>query len=115
MGGTRYGRVVAEGTRVRIMFEQTTRRIALLGPMGDWRIPVHTSGYPMSADQMLPDADVVLLVGNTKDGAMLFRYSAHGELCGDTPHSSVAEAEQEAGAEFGEALFPWMDVPAEVV
>jgi len=75
---------------------------------------VHTGGYPLAPDRMLPDADVVVLVGDPKEGAMLFRYSAHGELCGDTPHSSVAEAEHQATIEYGEALFPWIEVPADV-
>jgi hypothetical protein len=53
-------------------------------------------------------------VGNAKEGAMLFRYSAHGELCGDTPHSSVEEAEHQAQVEYGDALFPWIEVPVDV-
>lgn len=96
------------------MFEKRTRRLALLGPIGDHRVSVHTAGYPLAPDQMLPDADVILLVGNAKEGAMLFRYSAHGELCGDTPHSSVEEAEQQAAAEYGDALFEWIDIPADI-
>jgi hypothetical protein len=63
---------------------------------------------------MLPDPDVIVLVGDTKEGAMLFRYSAHGELCGDTPHSSIAEAEHQAAIEYGDALLPWIDVPADI-
>jgi hypothetical protein len=57
---------------------------------------------------------VVVLVGSTKEDAMLFRYSAHGELCGDTPHSSVSEAEHQAEIEYGDALFSWIDVPEDV-
>jgi hypothetical protein len=96
------------------MFEKRIRRLALVGPVGDRRISVHTGGYPLAPDRMLPDADVVVLVGDPKEGAMLFRYSAHGELCGDTPHSSVAEAEHQAAIEYGEALFPWIEVPVDV-
>ena len=95
------------------MFEKRIRRLALLGPMGDRRVTVHTTGYPLSPDRMLPDADVVLLIGDAKE-AMLFRYSAHGELCGDTPHSSADEAERQAVIEYGEALFDWVDVPQDV-
>ena len=75
---------------------------------------MHTGGYPLAPDRMLPDADVVVLVGDTKEGAMLFRYSAHGELCGDTPHSSVTEAEHQAAIEYGDALFSWIEVPEDV-
>lgn len=88
--------------------------MALIGPMGDRRVSVHTGGYPLAPDRMLPDADVVVLVADGKEGAMLFRYSAHGELCGDTPHSSVAEAEHQAATEYADALFPWIDVPDDI-
>jgi hypothetical protein len=87
--------------------------MALVGPLGDHRISVHTSGYPLDVDRMLPDPDVVVLVAD-KDGAMLFRYSAHGELCGDTPHSSVDEAERQARLEYGDALLPWIEVPEDI-
>jgi hypothetical protein len=90
------------------------RRVALVGPIGDRRVAVHTGGYPLAPDRMLPDADVVVLIGSESEGAMLFRYSAHGELCGDTPHTSIAEAEHQLSIEYGDALFPWVDVPADV-
>lgn len=96
------------------MFTKTVRRLALIGPVGDRRLSIHTGGFPLAPDRMLPDPDVVLLVGKEKEDAMLFRYSAHGELCGDTPHSSVADAEHQAAREYGESLFPWEEVPAEI-
>jgi hypothetical protein len=96
------------------MSEKRVRRAALVGPIGDRRVSVHTGGFPLAPDRMLPDADVVVLIGNDNDGAMLFRYSAHGELCGDTPHSSVAAAEHQAVVEYGEALFPWIAIPGDV-
>ncbi len=96
------------------MFEKRIRRLALIGPIGDRRVSVHTDHYPLAADRMLPDPDVIVVVGDPKEGAMLFRYTAHGELCGDTPHSTVAEAERQAVIEYGEALFPWLDVPADI-
>lgn len=96
------------------MFEKRIRRIALLGPIGDRRVSVHTGGYPLAPDRMLPDPDVVVLVSDPKGGAMLFRYSAHGELCGDTPHASAGEAQADAEREYGDALEPWIDVPADV-
>jgi hypothetical protein len=96
------------------MFEKRIRRMALVGPLGNRRVSVHTGGYPLAPDRMLPDPDVIVLVADPKEGAMLFRYSAHGELCGDTPHSSVTEAEHQAATEYGEALMPWVDVPADI-
>ncbi|HEU4994000.1 MAG TPA: hypothetical protein VFT29_04245 [Gemmatimonadaceae bacterium] len=95
------------------MFESRIRRVALVGPIGSRRVAVHTGGFPLAPDRMLPDADVVVLVAE-KEGAMLFRYTAHGELCGDTMHSSAAEAEHQAKLEYGDALFPWIDAPEEV-
>jgi hypothetical protein len=96
------------------MFTKRIRRLALVGAVGDRRVSVHTANYPLASDRMLPDPDVIVVVGDGKDAAMLFRYSAYGELCGDTPHSSVGEAEHQAEIEYGEALFPWMDVPPDV-
>ena len=94
----------------------TRRRIALVGPLlDDERRAVHTSGYPMDPEQMLPSPDVILLIDDGRGGCMLFRYTAHGELAGDTPHASAAEAEAQALEEYGEALLlPWMDVPNDV-
>ncbi len=96
------------------MFSKRIRRMALIGPVGDRRVMVHTGGFPLAPDRMLPDADVVLLVGSASEDAMLFRYTAYGELCGDTPHSSVAEATHQASLEYGEALLPWEDVPPDI-
>src|SRR3954468_20309801 len=96
------------------MFGKRIRRIALIGPVGSGRISVHTAGYPLDVERMLPDPDVVVLVEDTNNTAMLFRYTAYGEMCGDTPHESVDEAEQSAISEYGQALFPWVDVPADV-
>ena len=94
------------------MFRRRTRRLALVGALNR-RVAVHTDNYPLSAEQMLPEPDVVIVIGDAKEG-MLFRYTAHGELCGDTPHSSAEEAERQAIMEYGEALLPWIDVPADV-
>lgn len=95
------------------MTQRKTRRVSLIGPM-DRRVAVHTAGYPLDPEQMLPSPDVVLLVSEPKGETMLFRYTAHGELCGDTPHDSATEAEDQANREYGEALLGWMDVPPEV-
>ncbi|MEX2179281.1 MAG: hypothetical protein WD801_11255 [Gemmatimonadaceae bacterium] len=96
------------------MVIRNVRRVALVGAMGDRRVAVHTAGYPMDPEAMLPPADVVLLVADGKASAMLFRYSAHGELCGDTPHDSAHAAQDQAILEYGDALMEWMDVPPDV-
>src|SRR5687768_1370044 len=91
------------------------RRIALVGPLEERR-SVHTSGYPMDPEEMLPSPDVVLLIDEGRGGCMLFRYTAHGELAGDTPHETASEAEAQAIEEYGEALLlPWVEVPNDVV
>lgn len=92
---------------------QKIRRISLVGPL-EQRVAVHTAGYPLDPDSMLPSPDVVLLVSDSKGDAMLFRYTAHGELCGDTPHDSLTEAEDQASREYGLALLGWEDVPPDI-
>ena len=89
-----------------------TRRMSLVGPV-EQRLAVHTAGYPLDPDRMLPPPDVVLIVSQS-NGTMLFRYTAHGELCGDTPHETLEEAEDQACREYGLALLGWMDVPPDV-
>ncbi len=90
-----------------------TRRVALIGPLAGERRAAHTAGYPLEPEKMLPVADVVLLVADTEGGAMLFRYTAHGEFGGDTWHPTVAEAQEQAADEYGDALLEWVEVPAE--
>jgi hypothetical protein len=91
------------------------RRIALVGPLNASRVAVHTAGYPLDPKDMLPAADVVLVIDEGQGRCMLFRYTAHGELAGDTPHDTAADAEEQANEEYGDALLlPWMDVPADV-
>ena len=63
---------------------------------------------------MLPVADVIVLVSDDDPGAMLFRYTAHGEFGGDTWHASVSDAKENAVDEYGEALQAWEEVPDEV-
>ena len=90
-----------------------SRSVALVGALHGPRFETHTHGYPMDPAKMLPMADVLLLItGN--DGAMLFRYTAHGELAGDTWHETVGDACEQAAAEYGYSLGEWVDVPYEV-
>lgn len=91
----------------------TLRRIALVGVPDGERQVVHTAGFPIDPDRMLPTPDVLLIVDSSQ-GCMLFRYTAYGELCGDTPHDNAAQAESQAIVEYGEALAPWLEVPAEI-
>ena len=91
------------------------RRIALVGPLAGERRAVHTAGYPLDPDDMLPPPDVLLLIDEGREGCMLFRYTAHGELGGDTPHETARQAEAQAEIEYGDAIVSWIDVPSDVV
>ena len=89
-----------------------TRLLALVGVISGERRATHTAGYPLDPSKMLPVADVVVLVPDDDGpGAMLFRYTAHGEFGGDTWHASVAEAQRQAADEYGDALGAWVEVP----
>ena len=87
--------------------------MALVGMLDGERRVVHTAGYPLDPEDMLPSPDVLLLI-EERDGCMLFRYTAHGELAGDTPHDTMLQAETQAQMEYGDALLAWIDVPKDV-
>jgi hypothetical protein len=91
-----------------------SRWVALVGPLAHERRAAHTAGFPLDPEKMLPVADVVLVVSDDAAGAMLFRYTTHGEFGGDTWHATVAEAQEQAAYEYGDALIPWIDVPSDV-
>lgn len=91
-----------------------TRLMALIGPIAGERHVVHTANHPLAPEKMLPEPDVVLLVSDDGGSAMVFRYTAHGDFGGDTLHSTIAEAREEAAAEYEEALLPWEEVPDEI-
>ena len=90
------------------------RFIALVGALPRERQMTQTAAFPMDVSKMLPEADVVLLVADADPGAMLFRYTAHGEAAGDTWHPSPDDAREQAAEEYGDALGEWEPVPAEV-
>jgi hypothetical protein len=88
--------------------------VALIGVMTHERRAAHTTGFPLDPEKMLPVADVVLIVPDADGSAMLFRYTAHGDFGGDTWHTTVAEAREQAKFEYDEALEPWIDVPTDI-
>jgi hypothetical protein len=90
-----------------------SRWVALIGALTHERRVAHTDGFPLEASKMLPVPDVVLVVPD-EGGAMLFRYTAYGELAGDTWHATVGEAQEQAMYEYGDALMAWLEVPSEV-
>lgn len=98
------------------MSDSRVRRLALVGPLAGERRARHTAGFPLDLSKMLPVADVVLLVADDDGpGAMLFRYTAHGEFGGDTWHPTMSDAEAAADDEYGTALGAWEELPADVV
>jgi len=93
-----------------------TRSVALIGAATGERKAAHTGGHQIiQDDKLLPVADVVLIIADDDPGAMLFRYTTHGDFAGDTWHPTVEAAREQAEDEYGEALLlPWMDVPDEI-
>ena len=91
-----------------------TRLMALVGANEDKGHAVPTGVGPLDAAMLLPAADVLLLIAGREPDAMLFRYTAFGELGGDTWHPTVAEAKEYASHEYGDALLPWEEVPDDV-
>ena len=91
-----------------------TRSLALVGPIAGQRRVTHTAGFPIDLSQLLPAPDVLLLIADADPGAMVFRYTAHGEFGGDTWHASVDDAREQAIYEYSDALDGWVDVPDEV-
>jgi len=90
------------------------RYIALVGALERERQMIQTTGHPLDPEKMLPVADVLLLVTDDEPGAMLFRYTAHGDFGGDTWHATAGDAREQAESEYGDALGAWTDVPDDV-
>ena len=91
-----------------------TRLLALISANEGHAFAAPTGADALARAKRLPDADVLLLVAGAERDAMLFRYSAFGELGGDSWHPSVDDAKEQAGEEYGAALLPWESVPDEV-
>ena len=90
------------------------RWVALVGALTRERRVAQTDGFPLDPAKMLPVADVVLVVEDEDGGAMLFRYTTHGDFAGDTWHATVADAKDAVLDEYGDALIEWLEVPSEV-
>jgi len=91
-----------------------TRSLALVGPLDGRRRVTQTAGFPIDPSKILPPPDVILLIADADPGAMLFRYTAHGEVGGDTWHPSVDAAREQSIYEYSDALGEWVDVPDEI-
>ena len=91
-----------------------TRLLALVGANEGKRWAAHTGSRALDERTMLPSADVLLLVAGPDPDAMLFRYTAYGDVGGDTWHASLSDAKEQASDEYGDALLPWEEVPEDV-
>ncbi len=91
-----------------------TRALALVGPLEGERRITHTSGFPIDLSKIPPAPDVILLIADGTPGAMLFRYTVHGEFGGDTWHPTVDDAREHAIYDYSDALGDWVDVPETV-
>jgi hypothetical protein len=56
----------------------------------------------------------LLLIKQRPDGVFLFRYTADGQVVGDTWHMTVDDAKAQAQHEYGELLSPWKSVPTSI-
>jgi len=90
----------------------------IIGSVGEPKVkhyrglPPEVTGLPDRRELM--QAAVLLLIEERPDGAFLFRFTDDGRIAGDTWHANVAEAQNQARFEFGEALSEWKPVPREV-
>lgn len=97
------------------MSDQTrTRLLALVGANEGTGRSAPPAADALDMASRLPGADVLLLIAGAEPDAMVFRYTAYGELGGDSWHLSVADAQEQAGEEYGEALLPWEPVPDDI-
>jgi hypothetical protein len=96
------------------MPQRNTRSLALIGPLEGRRRITQTAGFPIDLSQLPPEPDVVLLIADADPGAMLFRYTAHGEFAGDTWHESADDAREHAIYDYSDALGEWIDVPTDI-
>jgi len=56
----------------------------------------------------------ILLIEERPDGVFLYRFTADGKFCGDTWHTSIDDAKEQADFEFDHLLPEWIEVPANV-
>jgi hypothetical protein len=97
----------------------SVREWAKIGPLARGARTRHFRGLPPGPGgaegraQDMPRPAVVILE-ETPDGFLLYRYSQEGAPAGDTWHASRRDAEAQAEFEFGNALGVWAFVPDSV-
>jgi hypothetical protein len=53
----------------------------------------------------------MILIEQTSDGFMLYRFDAEGGFAGDTWHQSLDDAKHQAEYEYADAIRRWIVVP----
>jgi hypothetical protein len=60
------------------------------------------------------EVPALILIEEKPDGVFLLRFTANGRVVGDTWHTTIEEAQQQAHFEFANVLSNWRSVPADV-
>jgi hypothetical protein len=77
-----------------------------------WGLPPElTSGEDLREKMPFP---AVLLIETDPDGALLFRFTADGQVVGDTWHKTIEDAQHQATCEYENLVSDWIAVPPEV-
>lgn len=87
------------------------RRGAVIGPLTEAQRDWHALRTGTCSATALPLPVLVVLETYERGDAMLARYDAHGDFCGNTWHASEAAAEAQARGEYGDALGAWTGIP----
>lgn len=95
------------------------RKFASVSPQEQAPRTRHFSGFPPEVTggrdhrTELPPARV-LVIEESPDGFMLYRYTVDGHCAGDTWHSDLDHAIHQAQHEYADALGEWRPVPENV-
>jgi len=73
--------------------------------------PELTDGKDLREEMQAP---ALVAIEEKPDGVFLFRFTADGQVVGDTWHMTVEEAQQQARFEFPNLLSEWKSVPDDV-
>ena len=68
-------------------------------------------GVPGQEPGELMEGADILLMEKTEDGISLCRYTASGNLAGDTWHANVEDAKHQVDFEFDGMISPWVNIP----
>lgn len=88
--------------------------VALVGEISELRTR-HAVGLPDGPQQDMPMPDILVLEAEPGGAAMLIRYTANGDDCGDTWHEDAGVAKEQAAWEYEGALGMWAPAPKDCV